>query len=791
MQQKDQIRHCSILPSARRHRSRFAQSPASLARLSLALSLATICPLALFAGENQLGRGNGPRPPAPPVSASHADAATPGFALHTSATALQLLVGGSGKDLDIEAVPNDGFARPVTVKIDSLPQGIEVTPASLRLVPGTRQSFHITAVSNVAKGGWRIPLTAVSGSIQHGAFVVVQVTPTVTIATLNTLFFDFGNNLVGNKLIHTAVVVTNTGSSSLTMSPSLSGDASYSIVAKGSCGATLGAGKSCDILMRYLPTQASYPHAQDTALHLNFGNAAPGVPGVVAIHGVSAALQAGTVTPTNNPQVALYTMTMPFPGRMQVRFGEDKSYGFKTWFRSTQKNNGQIGIFVAGMKATTKYHMSAYVQLKNGVAAVDKDHTFTTGSLPAAFNFKLTATTTAGMTPSPGIEFTNPLTGLAAIDLQGNVIWTYLSPAIGNGSFLDGAKLLPNGNILLVAAPESTKPLGHPDLAEQTDIINEIREINLAGETVKELTIADLNASLATAPPSCVECQNLAVATFHHDVTPLPNGHWLLLTSTAKTLGPGTTPKLTNLPQRPVLGDVIIDVDQNMQPVWAWSEFNHLDPDRHPWSFPDWTHTNAVIYSPDDRNLIVSIRHQNWVLKIAYKDGVGDGHIIWSLGAGGTLKLVGGTDPTDWPYAQHGPGFFSPNTSGVFDLGLMDNGDDRLYPAKSSCQPQGALPASCLYSSIPVFRIDENAKTATLIFHQKIDSAHYNVWGGNTQHLPNGDVEYDLCGVIPSGSLVREVTMEKNPQTVWSLSIAYNYFYRAFRVPSLYPGVQW
>lgn len=798
MQQKDPVRHLDSFPNARRRSFGLAPEQLKLAlRSCLALALVSAVPLALFARENQIPVTNTPHSPAPPASTTHTGAASPGFALHVSATELQIMVGGVGKDIEVQAVPDAGFTGPVTIKIDKLPEGLEATPPSVRLAPGARQSIHLSAVSNVAKGTWRIPFTAVSGSIQRGTFVTVKVAPASTTATLSTLFFDFGNTLVGYRMVQTAVMVTNTGTSTLTMSPALSGDSSYSIVAQHSCGTELAAGKSCDVLVRYVPTKPSYPRAQKTTLNLNFGDAAPGVPGVVAITGISAALKPGIVSPTNNPQVALYTMTLPFPGRARVQFGQTKSYGLKTWYKATESNNRTVSIFVAGMKAATAYHMSASVQLSNGVAMNDVDHSFKTGPLSPLWNLKLTATTTPGMKPQPGVEFVNPLTGLAAVDLDGNIIWTYTSPAIGNGNFLDGAKLLPNGNILLVAAPESNKPLGHPDLADETTNINEIREINLAGDTVKELSVADLNSSLSMAPSSCVECKGLQVETFHHDVTPLPNGHWLLLTSTVRVLGPGTTPKLTNLPQRPVLGDVIIDMDENLQPVWAWSEFNHLDPNRHPYMFPDWTHTNAIVYSPDDHNLIVSIRHQNWVLKIAYDDGDGDGHIVWALGQDGDylgkgigLKLIGGSDPVDWPYAQHGPAFFTPNTSGVFDLGVMDNGDDRLYPAKSSCNPQGTLPFSCLYSTVPIFRIDENAKTATLIFHQKATGL-YNAWGGNIDSLANGDVEYDLCGVIPSGSVVREVTMEKDPKTVWSLSIEANFFYRAFRIPSLYPGVQW
>ena len=103
--------------------------------------------------------------------------------------------------------------------------------------------------------------------------------------------------------------------------------------------------------------------------------------------------------------------------------------------------------------------------------------------------------------------------------------------------------------------------------------------------------------------------------------------------------------------------------------------------------------------------------------------------------------------------------------------------------------------------------------TATLTFHQKLPNAPaneagqpftslYSFFGGNTDELPNGDVEYNLCGlqIAPAeaggtpgaASLVREVTQDpKDPKTVWTLELDSENFYRATRYPSLYPGVQW
>ena len=90
----------------------------------------------------------------------------------------------------------------------------------------------------------------------------------------------------------------------------------------------------------------------------------------------------------------------------------------------------------------------------------------------------------------------------------------------------------------------------------------------------------------------------------------------------------------------------------------------------------------------------------------------------------------------------------------------------------------------------PVWQIDESAKTATLTFHQIVPTALYSNFGGNAEQLANSNVEYDLCGV-GTGSYVYEVTQESSPQTVWTMHVTGTNLYRAFRIPSLYPEVQW
>jgi len=488
-------------------------------------------------------------------------------------------------------------------------------------------------------------------------------------------------------------------------------------------------------------------------------------------HGVG--LSPGTVSSTANPQVALYTLTLPLPGSWSVRFGLTTDYGRTTSIQTVDEPGRAASMYVAGMLPNTTYHMQATVTLKDGSVATDGDQTFTTGSLPPGIPARFPVTPGVTGTPQPGIELVNLLSSpstVLATDLRGNVIWTYPFPDRINETSIYPARLMPDGHVIIFICPSSS-PLGLPGA-------NIMREIDLAGNVIRELSMEHLNAALAKAG------FNITLANYSHDFVLLPNGHYLILVTAGKNL--------IDLPGYPgqttVVGDVVVDLDPSWNPVWAWNSFDHLDVNRHPMQFPDWTHGNSVEYSADDGNFIISLRHQNWVLKIDYRDGKGTGDILWKLGEGGNFKLQGGVDPTDWFYAQHDARYITPNSTGKFRLSLMDNGDDREFPDGVTCGV-GNGPA-CLYSTVPVLEVDEAARTATVLSRVRVPDYLYSSWGGNVELLPNGNTEFNLSGSF-GGSVTEEVTSGPNPQPVWLMAIPNGAAYRAYRIPSLYPGVQW
>jgi arylsulfate sulfotransferase len=494
------------------------------------------------------------------------------------------------------------------------------------------------------------------------------------------------------------------------------------------------------------------------------------------------AAQVSCPVSATSPLVAAYSIDLPSAGKVSVGFGKTTDYGRNTWEVRSGSNGGSVKVLVAGMMAKTLYHMRARVALDNGASYTDADHTCTTGT-PAPTT-PVQTTTANGATPQPGIEVWNtaiPSNVLQAFatDLDGNVIWSYQYQG-SVADLIQGIQQLPNGYMLMLISY-----LSSITVTNTVGLVNEIREIDLAGNTVRSLTMDQMNQKLASSNLRDADGNVYNFRGLHHSVVALPNGHWVMLADYRKSY--------TNLPgypgTTPVLGDVVIDVDQNGDPDWVWNTFDHLDINRRPMNFPDWTHSNGLLYSADDQNLLLSIRHQNWIIKIDFEDGQGSGAVMWRLGEGGDFKLIGGSDPTDWFYAQHGASFFSPNTTGVFRLGLMDNGNDRIFPSgQVSCKPLAPTTSNC-YSTIPVLEVNETNMTATLVTHYAPPPSYFTFFGGNAELLPNGNIHANFGSTV-SGGIVRELNSQAS-QVIWQGTTASGDQLHTYRWPSLYPGVQW
>ncbi len=399
-------------------------------------------------------------------------------------------------------------------------------------------------------------------------------------------------------------------------------------------------------------------------------------------------------------------------------------------------------VLVAGLLPDTTYLMRHV--LDDGTASAPL--TFHTGALPTSLTFP---TFTVQQSPTPETDPTqdmvfhvgiNPPDGTVntlATDLTGNIVW-YYDPVANN--FPSYAPSLVTGGTVLLLGGEQDHVGG----------ANTLREVDLAGNTLRETNIDAVNAQLAALGQD-------PITDFNHDVQRLPNGDTVVLSTTPRTIDVDGTPTRYS-------GDMVIILDQNFQVEWTWDSFDWLDTDRlRPLGEGpgDWTHANAVAWSPADGNLLVSLRAQDWVIKIDYEAGTGDGHVIWRLGEGGDFN-INSSDPSPWFSHQHDARYVNNST-----LVLFDNGNTRILN-----DPQG-------HSRGQELVLDETTMQATLAVNADLGS--YASAMGSGQKLPNGNFGFT--------SAFAQQTIEVSPDGLTNYVVKMNMpgaEYRSYLYGSLY-----
>jgi hypothetical protein len=230
---------------------------------------------------------------------------------------------------------------------------------------------------------------------------------------------------------------------------------------------------------------------------------------------------------------------------------------------------------------------------------------------------------------------------------------------------------------------------------------------------------------------------------------------------------------------------MILVFDSQLNVVWTWDAFDHLDVTRKavlgetcvasaacaPYHLAadanDWTHGNCVSQTPDG-NLLYSTRHQDWLIKIAYGQGGGDGHVIWRLGKDGDFS-IGSTDSYPWFSHQHDANFEVGNPS---ELMLFDNGNTRVF-ALGSGNSRGQ-----------VLRLDEQNRVASVILNA--DLGVYSLALGAAQKLANGDYTFDAGFVLgPTGGTAFSIEVNASGKIVSEIE-ANTLVYRFFRMTDLY-----
>jgi hypothetical protein len=345
-----------------------------------------------------------------------------------------------------------------------------------------------------------------------------------------------------------------------------------------------------------------------------------------------------------------------------------------------------------------------------------------------------------------------------ATDLAGRVIWYY--DAYPN-QFEFAMRHLPGGTMLFLGSPGSVHPYG-------------VFEIDLAGNTIRETNIERVNEQLAFLGQD-------RIVEFHHEAIRLPSNHTLVLGYVERMF---SNVQGSNGPVN-VIGIMIIDLDENWQVSWTWNAFDHLDINRaailnekcsiYIPSCPDlklstvsndWLHANSIDYSYDG-NLIVSLRNQDWVIKIDYRNGSGTGAVLWRLGKDGDFTLLGGADdPYPWFSHQHDARY-----AGQSQVTLFDNGNTRCQQMATRCFSRGQA-----------WSIDEVRRVARLDVNANL-GGYSGAWG-SAERLLNGNYHFTAGKLLP-GPYSRSIEVRADGEQTYVLEVPVG-IYRSYRVRSLY-----
>ena len=163
-----------------------------------------------------------------------------------------------------------------------------------------------------------------------------------------------------------------------------------------------------------------------------------------------------------------------------------------------------------------------------------------------------------------------------------------------------------------------------------------------------------------------------------------------------------------------------------------------------------------------------SARHLDWLIKIAYNNGEGNGDIVWRLGKDGDFEIIS-NDPSPWFSHQH-DAIFVPGDG--LTLAVFDNGNVR----------QVADPNA--HSRGQVFRLDEQNRVATLVLNADLGAFSFAL--GSAQKLSNGNYHFDVGFVQGAASNTgRSVEVDPTGQIVYDLQVS-TPEYRSFRLQDLY-----
>ncbi|MCB0165381.1 MAG: aryl-sulfate sulfotransferase [Anaerolineae bacterium] len=361
-------------------------------------------------------------------------------------------------------------------------------------------------------------------------------------------------------------------------------------------------------------------------------------------------------------------------------------------------------------------------------------------SRPEAMQPGITLFNPGRWTPNPDLQWGY----LVGVDQTGHVVWYHQENCRIN--FFTQTR---RGTLLYLCPPDRAV------------------EINTFGEVVHVWHPADLSSDLHH---------------FHHEFIEMPSGNLLALSTEMRTID-GYVDDDNQPVSYDLVGDVVVEFTPAGRLVNRWSVFDMIDPHRIKHGFEatffykliyadvsdaprDWTHGNAIFYDETDDAILMSLRHQDWIIKFSRETG----KLIWRFGEDGDFLLQG---DGLWPVQQHAVKMLDDNT-----LLMFDNGANR----------NGIQDANQLYSRVVQYRLDDsnpNPQTwsASQIWEFRDSQPFYSSILSEADLLENGniliadgarvsDLNKDV-GAADNSKWARiiEVTGENAPEVVFEMSI--------------------
>jgi arylsulfate sulfotransferase len=503
-----------------------------------------------------------------------------------------------------------------------------------------------------------------------------------------------------------------------------------------------------------------------------------------------------TLMPNPNPEVPLAAMVeleTDVPTEATLTLDD----GTKVWSVTPQPGFSLTHqLAVLGVRPDKTVQITVEVRDQAGLeTTAPAPVVFVTPPLPAGFPpLQLDVSDAARM--EPGVTMFGPsavggvpgvtIAPLIMVDEEGEVVW-YYNPGFNIGD----ARRMANGNLLVMG-----------DSA--------IMEIDMFGNQVQLWWPNNIQPN--NAPPGATL---VAADSFHHEVVELPAGDaadFVTLSTEMRVLPDypmDVVDRTQTQPTANVVGDVIVAFKRDGTVVEEWKLLDVLDPYRVSYDSLvgfwdtlygmvtyDWSHGNAVVLDPTDDSWIVSLRHQDAVVKIERATGalewiLGD-HERWFLPwAGRLLTPVPDDGSFLWNYHQHAPDVLSGGR-----LMMFDNGNGRAIP------PNMQLPDPDRYSRALELMIDEAQMTVTHVWQNGgVSDPWYSRFLCDVDPLPMTDnvLVTDGGKVDPLNSRnwgrVFEVDRSDQGEIVFQLSvrdlspvdpIGWT-VYRAERLTSVYP----